>query len=527
MAVYYTNWSFSNSSKPNGESYTVDGVTKTYYNDVRYKFVTSEKTNILDNTSTITIKKYVCFYNNWGLTDPSRYTQDLSITMKSKIGNASYQSDTKIVFNSFSSNEYTLVGTDTFTVKHNEDGTGTTSFNGTGSYTGGSGTVYSRSVSRSGIALIDINRGSTVTSNATESTKFGDTLDFTITKLIENTNYTHELSYSLYDENEIIASDIEKTCTWQIPIDLVKASPNNAEPLITITCVTKNGTTIIGTNTYSFKCLVPEEYKPTATLELVESGDVPASWGVWVQNKSKIKGNITTGSNVAGDTATIKSYLTDSSVNKYSSNPFQTGYIVESGNYEIKTQVTDSRGRTSDYNDENTKLVAVLPYQVPTIKTLKVYRCNETGAADEEGTYARAVIDYEITSLDNHNTKTLKVSANNQSETITPTNYKGTYTFEKIFSGFDTGETYTFLFTIADYFYDNIQQSVTLSPSFITESKLAGGKGITYGRKATEEGIHSYMDVEDHGNTKVKNLNISGLKIEKYNEIFISYIEEV
>lgn len=523
MTVYYTNWSFSNSSKPNGESYTVDGVKKTYYNDVRYKFVTSEKTNLLNNNSTITVKKYAIFYYTW----PDMDNVDVVVTVKSKMpSSASYQSDMTVLTPTKNINDYYLVGTDTFTIKHNEDGTGTTTFVGNGSYTGGSGIVYSRSVSKN-VTLTPINRGSLVTSNASATTKFGDTIEFDITKVIDNDNYTHDLTFSIYGVEGTIAIDVVKSHSWTIPVDLVLASPDNAEPIITITCKTRNGDTFIGANTYSFKCLVPEEYKPTATLELVESGDVPSDWGVWVQNKSKITGNITTGSNVAGDTATIKSYLTDSSVNKYSTNPFQTGYIVESGNYEIKTQVTDSRGRTSDYNDGNTKLVAVLPYQVPTIKTLKVYRCNETGAADEEGTFARAVIDYEITALDNHNTKTLKVSANKQSETITPTNYKGTYTFEKIFSGFKTDETYTFLFTIGDYFYDNIQQSVTLSPSFITESKLAGGKGITYGRKATEEGIHSYMDVEDHGNTKVKNLNISGLKIEKYNEIFISYIEEV
>ena len=54
-----------------------------------------------------------------------------------------------------------------------------------------------------------------------------------------------------------------------------------------------------------------------------------------------------------------------------------------------------------------------------------------------------------------------------------------------------------------------------------------GGKGITYGRNATKEGMHYYMDVEHYENTKVKNLNISGMKIEKYNEVFIAYIEEV
>lgn len=523
MATYYTNWSFSNSSTPNKETYVVNGANKTYYNDVRYKFVTSEKVDVKANKSIFTVKKYAVFYYTWEDTG----NVDINVTLRSKMGSAGYQSDSTVLVPSSSASDYYLVGTDTFQITHKADGTGTTSFVGDGSYVGGSGTTYKRSVSKSNIALAEINRGSTITSNASETTKFGDTIEFAITKIVQNEVLTHDITYSMYNASGTIATNVDSTYSWQIPIELVKSSPDNAEPIITINCITKNGDTTIGSNSYSFKCLVPTNYKPTATLELEESGDVPKEWGIYVETKSRITGTITTGVNVEGDTATIKSYLTDSGVNKYLTNPFQTNYIVESGNYEIKTQVTDSRGRVSDYNENNTKLIEVLPYTIPTIKLLKVYRCDSNGNPNENGTYAKATIEYEISSLNNKNTKILKVSANNQSETITPSAYSGTHTFSKIFSGFNTDETYTFLFTVGDYFNDNIQQQAILSPSFITESKLRGGKGITYGRNATEEGIHSYMDVEHHTNTKVKNLNVSGMKIEKYNEVFIAYIEEV
>lgn len=522
MATYYTNWSFSNSSTPNKATYVINGENKTYYNDVRYKFVTSEKIDAKTNKSTFTVKKYACFYYTWEDVSASA----LSITMRSKMGSAGYQSETKSV-SPTTTQAYTHVGTDTFSITHKADGTGTTSFVGEGSYVGGSGTTYKRSVSKSNIELAEINRSSTITSNASDTTKFGDTITFTITKIVASENFTHDITYSMYNASGTIATGVDTTYSWQIPIELVKSSPDNAEPIITINCITKNGDTTIGSNSYSFKCLVPTNYKPTATLELEESGDVPQSWGVYVQSKSRITGIITTGVNVEGDTATIKSYLTDSGVNKYVTNPFQTNYIVSSGNYEIKSQVVDSRGRVSDYNENNTKLIEVLPYTVPTIKSVRVYRCDSNGNATEEGTYAKASIEYEISALNNNNTKTLKVSVGNQNETITPSSYSGTHTFSKIFSGFNTKETYNFLFTIGDYFNDNIQQPVQLPPSFITESRLAGGHGVTWGRNATEEGLHSYMDVEHHENTKVKNLNISGMKIEKYNEVFIAYIEEV
>ena len=123
------------------------------------------------------------------------------------------------------------------------------------------------------------------------------------------------------------------------------------------------------------------------------------------------------------------------------------------------------------------------------------------------------------------NDKTLKVSYGSSIKTATLTDYEGTYTFTELFYGLETNASYNFEFKVIDTF-EEIPQTYTLPPSFVTISKLAGGKGVTFGQVATEEGLHSYMNTNFHKNSRVKNISIDGLKTEKYQGGWITYGED-
>ena len=104
--------------------------------------------------------------------------------------------------------------------------------------------------------------------------------------------------------------------------------------------------------------------------------------------------------------------------------------------------------------------------------------------------------------------------------------YEGTYTFTDLFSGLETNSSYNFEFQLIDQF-EVIPQSFNLTPAYVTESLLAGGKGVTFGQVATEEGLHSYMKSEFHDDLNSKNINVSGLKLEKNAEgSWILYAED-
>lgn len=151
----------------------------------------------------------------------------------------------------------------------------------------------------------------------------------------------------------------------------------------------------------------------------------------------------------------------------------------------------DSRSRSATaYQD-----IEIIQYFNPTIMSCKVERCTSNGTLDEEGTYGKATISYKVAPLNdgtsNRNTITIKVYyGSNIVKTYQPSNYEGTYTFpnNNLFSNLPTNANSGFTFIIEDRFHSGedsaIRQPFVLPPSFVTISKLAGGKGVTFGRSA-------------------------------------------
>ena len=524
MATFYSNWSFTNSSSPNGASYVVDGKNVTYYNDVRYKFVVTESVNKSANTSTMTVKKYAVYYYTWQDSGGS-----ISITMRSKIPNTSgtsYQSDTKSVSATTNSSSYTLVGTDTFTISHNADGSGSTSFYGLGTYVGGSGKTYTRTVSKS-ISLTKIDRPSTVTSNATSTTKFGDSITFSITR--KSSKFTHTLKYKMYDSSGTIVSKTSSTSyNWTIPTSLVASTPNNVQPTITISCETFEGNTSQGTTTYSFKCLVPDSYVPTMNLTLAEANPtmISLNLGIYLQNMSQLSGSITT---TESEGSPITAYLTNTNDAAYTTREFTTNPLKYNGERTITSKVTDARGRTAAQDIT----VNIIEYYAPTISSCKVERCLVDGTLSQDGTYGKATITYKVAPVNNGssdlNTVTVKVTYGTSTKTATLNSFEGTYTFTELFYGLETNATYNFSFEVVDLFNSQAPQvqPYSMPPSFVTISKLAGGKGVTFGQVASEEGLVSHMNTKLYANNWANNMSINGLKTEKYADgSWITYAED-
>ena len=497
MATYYSSW---------GKSSDAGGPA------IRLKIVTSYTQNIKNNTSTVTIKEYIESKGSDG--DYPSLTNNHKLTFNGSTytvsGNELYHSSGTRLIQSKSK-----------TITHNAIGEGSFSFGGSAHYEtlNGEGNPYGSgtlSISKRKVTLPKINRSSSITSNATSNTKFGDTITFSISRY--NSNFTHDIKYSMYNASGTIATGVGTSKEWTIPTSLIASTPDNAQPTITITCTTKNGSTVVGSSTYSFKCKVPDTYQPTCSLTLEDVGLVPSSWGIYVKSKSSIKGTITAS---GSEGSTIKSYVSKANDEIFSVNPFTTNYLKYNGERTATTTVTDSRGRTATDN----QTIEIVDYSTPTISMCKIERCNADGTLNEEGTYGKATIEYKISPVNNLNDKTLKVSYGSSIKTATLTDYEGTYTFTELFYGLETNASYNFEFKVIDTF-EEIPQTYTLPPSFVTISKLAGGRGVTFGQVATEEGLHSYMNTNFHKNSRVKNISIDGLKTEKYQGGWITYGED-
>lgn len=499
MAAYYSNWT-------NVDKQCIA---------MRMKITTSISQNVKNNTSTVTVNQYIerkNYYDYTGSGGASGTTENHKLYF-----DGTYTNSTEKFW---SSNGTTLIQSKTKTITHNAVGEGSFTIGGSCSGSILKDTGYDASISLSisnrKISLPKINRSSSITSNATSNTKFGDTITFSISRY--NSNFTHDIKYSMYNASGTIATGVGTSQEWTIPTDLIASTPDNAQPTITITCTTKNGSTVVGSSTYSFKCKVPDTYQPTCSLVLEDVGLVPTSWGIWVKGKSSIKGTVTAS---GSEGSTIKSIASKANDEIFSVNPFTTNYLKYNGERTITTTATDSRGRSVS----DSKIIDIIDYLTPTISMCKIERCNADGTLNEEGTYGKATVEYKISPVNNLNDKILKVSYGGTTKTATLTDYEGTYTFTELFYGLETNASYNFEFKVIDTF-EEIPQTYTLAPSFVTISKLAGGRGVTFGQVATEEGLHSYMDTNFHKNSKVKNISVDGLKTEKYQGGWITYAED-
>lgn len=507
MATYYSDWVKANNPDIK----------------MRMKLVTSISQSTSNNTSTVTVKQYIesaNYVDYFGNGSPSGYSSNHKLVF----AGSTYSVSTKYGY----TGNTRLIQTKTKTINHNANGEGSFTLGGSCSANvlddGGFGVDKTISISTRTISLPKINRSSTITSNATSTTKFGDTITFTINR--KSSSYTHTITYSMYNASgTIVTKTTSANPTWTIPTSLISSTPDNANPIITIVCETFNGNTSLGKDTYTFNCLVPTSYVPSCSLTIEEANPVMinANLGVYVQNVSQLKGTITA-SGSAG--STISAYLTTANDLAYSTNPFTTDLIKYNGEREITSTVTDSRGRSAS----DTETINLIEYFAPTIVSCKVERCLSDGTLNEEGTYGKATITYKVAPVNNGssnlNTVTLKVTYGTTTRTITTTTFNGTYTFTQLFSGLETNSSYNFTFEVIDRF-NSQPQPYTLAPSFVTVSKLAGGKGVTFGQVANEEGVISYMNTKFYKNNWANNMSVNGLKTEKYSDrSWITYGED-
>lgn len=305
-------------------------------------------------------------------------------------------------------------------------------------------------------------------------------------------NFTHDLAYSFAGSGFItIEKDVATSVYWAVPLSLANSIPNATNGTVTIRCITKNGSTEIGTKTVLLTAKVPATVVPTissVTLTEATTG-LSAKVGAYVQNKSTIKAAI---SAAGANGSTIKSYSSTFLGKAYAGASFTTDTVTQSGTISLVTTVTDSRGRSAS----RTTNITVLSYEPPKIKTFNVARYNSDGEADPDGVYAWLRIAYSVTSLNSKNTATAKIEYKRNIDSAWTTLYTRTeLSFDSTLKPnavtFSTDYQYDFRVTLTDAF--NSATPVTYntyipSGAVILDIK-ADGKGIAFFKTSTKDGV--------------------------------------
>lgn len=370
-------------------------------------------------------------------------------------------------------------GSKTTYVYHNKDGTGSFTFRGTGFDLGTSTTTYD---------LPKINVGTEIINNSSSSNYINLDSEVTFTlKPLTGQVEANKLYYKINNTEYVISeSTTETTVKYSFPVDIIANFPNNANISLTIYC--KNLVSNVETTTTVYLKL-PDSYVPSASLAIADVMENKPSVlnGLWIKNQSKLKGTITA-DGVKG--STIKSYLSSISgfSQQYNTNPFTTQALTVAGKRIVTSKVTDTRERSVEVTQE----INVIDYNKPSFVSLNVKRCLQDGTLSENGTYAKIICKYSISPINNLNSKSLNVKLNGGTAVNIPLNAYSGEVSSVAFSNIDQANSYTITAILTDLFGD-VKQDFLLGIAYKTVSKRAGGKGITFGQVATEDGFHNYM----------------------------------
>lgn len=303
------------------------------------------------------------------------------------------------------SGTYTIGGSGDKTIKsgtlkvpHNADGTESIAFSiNTQIGVKWSGTDIGYVTASGSMTLSTIPRATTPTLSLS-SAEMGTQITINLPRAANT--FTHDLSYSFAGSDYVsIATGVATSTSWIIP-DLSEDIPDAANGTVTIKCVTKSGSTTIGTKTVVLTAIVPAEYVPSiSSIRRSEAtAGLAAQFGAYVQGKSKLNLTID-GTGVAG--STIKAYQTTLDGVAYEGQSFTTELLATAGTLELRARVQDSRGRWSDYMTWD---VEVLPYAPPQIQKFTAYRSDSSGNPKNDGEYLTATLQYSVSPLGNKNT---------------------------------------------------------------------------------------------------------------------------
>ncbi|SUN62249.1 phage structural protein [Streptococcus dysgalactiae subsp. equisimilis] len=269
----------------------------------------------------------------------------------------------------------------TITVGHNADGTKSfglsAHFSGSGGWSPGT-----LSIGGNSFTLTTIPRSSSV---SVVAGTIGSSVTINISR--QNSSFKHTVRYAWGNKSGTIASNVDTSTTWTIPLDFANDIPNSAAGTGTIYVDTYSGGTRTGTQSATLTASVPASMKPTFTgVSLSDSNtaaqNVVPNANTFIQIISNIKvafngASGSYGSNITGYRAEIVGKNQTTNVNGGT-----LGIMNYSGAITVRASVSDSRGRWSDTRDVS---VTVLEYFAPALS----FSIARTGATSSTLTVTR------------------------------------------------------------------------------------------------------------------------------------------
>ena len=454
------------------------------------KLVLSESdVDTANNTSKVTAKLY---YHGNGVS----WSNDKK-TFKIRIDGTTYSG--KDAFTTSTSAQ--LLGTKSKTVTHNSDGKKTVSV----SASFATGVSIGTLTTSKSITLTTIARASTLTvANGT----LGTAQTLTINRVASG--FTHKIKYACGDVSGYIlgsssATSPSTSVSWTPPLSLAEQNKKGTSVSITFTLYTFNSDgASTGSKSYTKTMAIPASVKPSLSIGVSDATGYSATYGGYVQSKSKVK-VVPTATVSYGSAITAYQYTIAGKT--YSGSEITTDVLSTSGTISVYCKATDGRGRIAEAMQD----ITVLPYEAPSLAISKVYRSNADGTANSNGAYLTVVYSGSISSLNSVNEATVTIKYKKSSDvsytSVTIANAVADYSVlgaSYVFSA-ESSSSYDIEMTIVDAF-NTVTKSANGSSCNHTFSAFAGGLGFAFGKSAEKaNALESAWNIYDKFDTLIGN----------------------
>lgn len=384
----------------------------------------------------------------------------------------------------------TVAFSGTTTISHSTDGKGKFSASAGGAF------FYSGSYNSTGSGSWDlptIPRATTPTLSATTVT-MGSSI--TITMSPASTTYKHKLRYDFGTvTNSVTGISIGEnytaqgntTATFTPPTSLGSQVPTAMSGTGTLYCYTyASDGTHIGTKSVSITLNVPS-YTPSISGITLTGNNLLSS--TYVQGKSTATIYAVLNTSYGATTKSV-SIVMDGKT--YTTLPVTTS-VLSNGSKSAAITFTDSRGKSVT---ATSSAITVYEYSAPNISVFTMTR-------QSNGTSVNVNVQGTISSVNSKNAKTIKVTLNGVTQTITSSSYtiNGTTTF----TGVPTDSTFNATATFTDS-YTTITKNATLPTVAVTMDFHNSGAGIALGKVAESSDL---LDVAWSQRVR-KNLTVDG-----------------
>ncbi|WP_044674848.1 DUF859 family phage minor structural protein [Streptococcus suis] len=314
--------------------------------------------DISGNSSVIKIDVWIGMDAGWNIEFGNTYGNTVTVTCDG-------QSQTLAVGPLYLNGSKKYLGSVQFRVGHNADGTksagiGLNSNMSNISY----GTLNFGNASGNWVhGLTTIPRSSSV---SVSPGVIGSALTININR--QSSSFKHIVRYAWGNKSGTIATNVDTSTTWTIPLDFANDIPNSTSGTGTIYVDTYSGSTKTGTQQVAFIANVPASMKPTFSGVTLTDTNGAARSLLSGNNFLQIISNIQVNFNGASGSysSTITGYKAEI-VNRNlvtNSNGGTLGIMNFSGSATIRASVVDSRGRWSDTRDVT---INVIEYFAPVL----------------------------------------------------------------------------------------------------------------------------------------------------------------